>query len=215
MKKILISLLVIILTLSLFSCGKIKYDENDVRSAAKELILKSAILDKLFWGDGIEYVEDLNYANGSYYMASPLSLISYGIETVSDIEELTRATFSERYAKSSLESVFGVKQQYEDENDFVYVLVRYYQKYEDTEGQVPICIMVNSKYEPLLTDKVEYLLDTVKVLYSDKERIYVSVDASVSRGDKTQINTVKFALVFENGSYKIDTPTYTSYKETN
>ena len=213
MKKLLVLILLLSLLASLTSCSNIEYDEAEVKSTAVELIRASALLDEILWGRGIEYVEDLNYSNGSYYMASEISLIKYGIRTVADIESLAYATFSARYAKSSLQSVLGVDQSDKDEDDFVYVLVRYYQKYEDAEQNEPVCIMVNSKYEPLLCDEVEYLYDTVKVLGSDREHIYISIDARVTREEKSQINTVNISLVVENGSYKIDTPTYTSYKE--
>ena len=73
--------------------------------------------------------------------------------------------------------------------------------------------MVYSKYEPFLKDGVEYLYDTLKVLYSDSERIYVEIEALVTREEKTQTRTIKIGLVEENGEYKIDTPTYLTYFE--
>ena len=207
MRRIITLILLLCISFTLVGCSNIKYDENEVKTEAAKLISKSSVLDQLFWGKGIEYIPDLNYANGSYYMANPLSLLTYGVETVSDIEALASEVFSTRYAKSSLQSVFGSK----DNENFVYVLVRYYQKYSDAEKKYPECIMVNSKYEPILTDEIEYLYDTIKVLNSDKERIYITIDVNVKRGDKTQNKTIDVALVIEDGKYKIDTPTYTAY----
>lgn len=207
MKKIIFLILLSVIFLSLISCGEIEYDENEVKAEAVRLIKTSALLDELFWGEGIEYVDDLNYADGAYRMASDLSLLKFGISTINDLEALTRATFSENYANSTLAGSLGTK----NDGEFVYVLVRYYQKYADAEQKEPVCIMVNSNYKPLLNDEVSYLYDTVKVISSDKKRIYISVDALVTRGDKIQRKTLDVALVIEDGKYKIDTPTYTTY----
>ena len=210
MKKIISAFLLISIIFTLFSCGKIEYDEETVKDAARELISKSATLDEIFWGAGISYNEDLNYSSGSYYMASTLSLLEYGIDTIYDIEALAFETFSKKYATSSLNSVLASA----GDGENIYVLARYYQKYSDAEQIIPECIMVNSEYVPLLTDKVEYLYDTVKVLYSDNKYIYISIDVDVSRGEKTQRKTLSVSLVIEDGKYKIDTPTYTTYTAT-
>lgn len=210
MKKIISAFLLLSLVFTLFSCGKITYNEEDVKSAARELISKSATLDEIFWGAGISYIEDLNYSSGSYYMASALSLMEYGIDTIYDIETLAFETFSIKYATSSLNSVLGSIK----DSESVYVLARYYQKYSDAAETIPECIMVNSKYVPLLTDKVEYLFDTIEVMGSDSKYIYISIEVDVSRGEKTERKTLSISLVVEDGKYKIDTPTYTTYTAT-
>jgi hypothetical protein len=97
MKKIFSFVLILTLTLSLFSCGEIEYDENEVKAQSAELIKKSAVLNEIYWGKGIDYVYNLNFSDGSYFMADDLSLYKYGIKTISDLEVLTRATFSEKY----------------------------------------------------------------------------------------------------------------------
>lgn len=207
MKKIISLIILLAVIFSFCSCGAIEYDEQEVKKEAEELIKSSVILDEIFWGKGISYVEDLNYANGSYYMASNLDLLKYGISTIRELEEWTLRTYSERYATSTLNSSLGTK----NDGDFVYVLVRYYQKFSDAEQLEPECIMVNSRYEPLLTDELEYLYDTIQVISSDKEHIYITIDVNVTRGEKTQRKTLDISLVVEDGKYQIDTPTYTTY----
>ena len=207
MKKIISLIILLAVIFSFCSCGVIEYDEQEVKKEAEELIKSSVILDEIFWGKGISYVEDLNYANGSYYMASDLDLLKYGISTIRELEEWTLRTYSERYATSTLNSSLGTK----NDGDFVYVLVRYYQKFNDAEQLEPECIMVNSRYEPLLTDELEYLYDTIQVISSDKEHIYITIDVNVTRGEKTQRKTLDISLVVEDGKYQIDTPTYTTY----
>ncbi len=210
MKRIVFLFIVLSISLSLVACGNIEYDEDELKEKAKELIYTSAVLDEIFWGAGIDYVNDLSFSNGIYYMASEISLNKYGIRTVYDLEVLTRATLSERYANSALQSALGGA----NDGEFVFVLARYYQKYSDIEQKEPVCIMVNSSYKPLLTDTVDYLYDTIKVLSSDKERIYLTIDVNVTRDKSTQRQTLDIALTIENGEYKIDSPTYTTYIET-
>ena len=88
MKKILSLILAALLLLSLLSCGKDKnrsYDEAEVKAAAQELIKKSERLNKIFWGEGIPYVEEYGYTG--YYPADPIYLMENGFLTVDDLKE--------------------------------------------------------------------------------------------------------------------------------
>ena len=209
MKKLISLLVILTLVLSLCACGEIKYDEARVKSDAERLIRESEILNEIYWGEGIGYIEDIEFSSGYYYIADDLSLKKYGIKTIEDLKALTRKTLSEGYSQSVFEgSLVGVS----DEGG-VRVFARYYQKYSENDLKTPEYILVYSKYEPFLKDEVEYLYDTLKVLNSDSERVYVEIDALVTREEKTQTRTLKIGLVEENGEYKIDTPTYLTYFE--
>lgn len=209
MKKLITLLVILTLVLSLCACGEIKYDEARVKADAERLIRESEILNEIYWGEGIGYIEDIEFSSGYYYIADDLSLKKYGINTIEDLKALTRKTLSEGYSQSVFEgSLVGVS----DEGG-VRVFARYYQKYSENDLKTPEYILVYSKYEPFLKDEVEYLYDTLKVLNSDRERVYVEIDALVTREEKTQTRTLKIGLVEENGEYKIDTPTYLTYFE--
>lgn len=209
MKKLISLLVILTLVLSLCACGEIKYDEARVKADAERLIRESEILNEIYWGEGIGYIEDIEFSSGYYYIADDLSLKKYGIKTIEDLKALTRKTLSEGYSQSVFEgSLVGVS----DEGG-VRVFARYYQKYSEHDLNTPEYILVYSKYEPFLKDEVEYLYDTLKVLNSDRERVYVEIDALVTREEKTQTRTLKIGLVEENGEYKIDTPTYLTYFE--
>ena len=203
MKKFISIILVITFILSFTSCGEesIKYNADEVISAAKTLIAKSDDLNTLFWGEGIEYVEDDLYSNGYYYPANPLSLGKYGIHTVEDMRNKAREVFSVSYCESIFSSVLSASG---DED----VIAGYTRYYEGNYG-----IMVYSRAKVILTDEVEYDLSTVKVVGADEKMVYVTVMATVTRGELSQTRERKVGLVYENGEWKINTPTYMSYQE--
>ena len=74
MKRI-ISLILILTTLfAVTSCeekGNRDYDEIEVVAAARNLIYKAAKLNDILWGEGFYYIEDSEYAIGSYAPADP------------------------------------------------------------------------------------------------------------------------------------------------
>ena len=210
MKKIISFCLLLAVCLSLFSCEKNReYDEGEVALAAAEIIPKTALLNEIYWGDGIPYVENLNTAVGYYYEASPTFLIENGIETIEDLKEMTRAVFSESYSTN----VFDTKLTSVKDGDEIISYARYYQNYSDAEGLTPDRIMVYSRAVSLLKDEVEYLPETVKVLYSEGERVFVSINATVTRDGKSQTREIKVALVEESSGWRVDTPTYISFDE--
>ncbi len=211
MKRNVCILLLFCTIFSLISCGKIKYDEKTVIEKSKILIENSAILNEIYWGEGIGYDLDTSMSNGYYYPANLLSCSSYGITTLDDLKMLTAKTFSLEYSNS----IFRASLLDTENSAGGYVLTRYYQKYSDLEQKNPECIMVYSKYEPMLKDKVEYLYDTLKVLNSDSEKIYISIDTNVTRDFETQKRNIRIALVLQNGEYRIDSPTYITFLEEN
>ena len=202
MKKV-ISFILIISSLLLISCGAPKnrsYDEAEVISKSKILIMQSALLNEIFWGEGIPYDPDDNYKNGQYYPADLGFLIGFGADTIDEIMEMTRAVFSKSYSESIYGSVLSAKT-----GDFGMAgYTRYYQG-EDF-------IMVYSKYKPLLVDEVEYLFDGLSVTGSKGEIVTVKIPIKVTRGEDSQTREIEIDLVEEEGGWRIDSPTYASYR---
>jgi hypothetical protein len=203
MKKIVSLFLIFILSVSLFSCGEKNrtYDEAEVMAEAKELIRKSAPLNEIFWGEGIGYMEDDSYRNGNYFSASPADLEKYGVFSVDDIKEKTKRVFSEDYSENIFSSVFS---SYSDD-EYIMGYTRYYQEID--------ILMVYSLANILLTDDVEYLFDTLKVKGSVKETVYVELSVKITRDEKSQVRVLSVGLVEEEDGWRIDTPTYMSYRE--
>lgn len=193
MKKLISLILVVVSLLLLPSCNKDKsYDEAEVKSAAKNLIRDAATYNDIFWGEGFPYIEDINYSNGIYYAADEVYLKKIGFSKLDDIYIKASNIFSEAY----LESIYSGMNTSGN--------VRYYQEKER--------IMVNSEYEPLLTDKVSYLYDTIEILGYDGDVLELKITVKVTRGEDTQTREKKIDLVKEGGKWLIDSPTYISYR---
>lgn len=208
MKKLLSIIMIISLVGLLFSCKDRKYDEAEVKAAAEELIKTSEVLNEVFWGRGIDYIEDANTGNGYYREASYSALKKLGFSTISELEKMTRATFSESYADSALSTTVSSI----SDEDGVQILARYYQKYTDETYTEPQCIMVYTVAVPLLLDKVEYDYSSLRVTHSKKETVYVEIDCKVTTNEgKSQTKTIEIGLVEEEDGWRIDTPTYATY----
>lgn len=204
MKRIVSLILAVAILLLLVSCGGEKnrsYDEAEVKAAAEGLILKSAKLNEIFWGEGIPYIEDDNYKNGQYYPADFIYLKKMDVETVDDIMEMTLEVFTKGYATSIYSSIFSSQV---GESG----MVGYTRYYQGTE-----CIMVYTKYKPLLLDSVEYICSGIEVLGSSGEVVTVKIPIKVTRDGTSQEREIEVDLIEEEGGWRIDSPTYAVYLE--
>jgi len=202
MKRIITVFVIAATLLSLFSCGKRdrEYDGYEVASAAETLIKKSRTLNSVYWGAGIGYYEDDSYADGIYYPADPVSLYELGFETIDELKEKTLSVFSKKYCESIFDSSFVL----ETDADTA-ITKRYYQGLD--------CIMVNSKSSALLKDKVTYLFDTLEATHSEGETVFVKITVKIEREEKSQKREIEIGLVEEEDGWRIDTPTYASYRQ--
>ncbi len=194
MKKLISVFLLAVSLLLLSSCtADYEYDEAEVKTAAKDLIQRAEVYNDIFWGKGIPYSES-NYSNGIYFAADDIYLKEMGFLKIEDIYLKAASVFSADY----LDSIYtGMNTS---------ASVRYYEE--------PSYIMVNSKYEPLLVDKVEYLYDTIEVLGYDGEILDIKIMIKVTRGEDTQTREKTIDLVKENGRWLLDSPTYANYRPT-
>lgn len=207
MKKILVILIILSIAFNLASCDR-SYDEQEVATAAKELIINSLFLNEIYWGEGIPYIYNASTANGAYCEANPLFLKNSGFETVEELKNLTQEVFSSSYCDSIFQTAFS---SVVDETE-LQLYARYYQKYYDVECKEPECIMVYSYFESLLPDTVEYLYDTLTVSHSKKETVYVKVMARVTREDgESQLREKTIALIEEENGWRLDSATYLAY----
>lgn len=205
MKRI-ISLLILICVFSccLISCDR-SYDENEVLCAARVLIEKSGPLNYIIWGGGIKYIEGGD--EGSYREADPEDLKKYGFETVEELKKQISEVYTAGYCESIFSTVFS---SWGDE-DGILGLARYIQEYSDRENTVPKRIMVYSNANVFIKDEIEYLFDTLKVIGSEKEVVYVEITVKVTRDGDAQMHTKKIALLEEENGWRIDSPTYMNY----
>ena len=203
---ILILCIVISLSLSLTSCDR-KYDEAEVRAAAEELIEKSQVLNRIYWGSGIPYTAT---SSSLYCEADFIALSVLGFYTVDEMKEKTREVFSKEYC----EYIFSTSISSVKDGEEIEFYARYYQKYEDENQTIPVNIMVYSRFENLLPDKIEYLYDTLEVTHSEDETVFVKVKVKVTRDEEhSQIREITIGLVEEEKGWRIDTSTYLTYND--
>ena len=206
-KIIALILILASIPLSLTSCDR-SYDEAEVMEAATKLIAASAELNEIYYGKGIAYLADSAHNISLYCEADPMSLEKYGIKNIAQLQEKTLLVFSESHAESMFKSAFsGSFSQNGGSN-----LSRYYQKY-DSKGVTPICIMVNSSYEPVMNAENVYDMSTLKVIGSKKEYVYVSIEVTITSGEKSQEQTLDIRLIEEENGWRISSTTFANYNE--
>ena len=66
----------------------------------------------------------------------------------------------------------------------------------------------------MMKDEIVYDYDSLKAVRSKKDKVYVTVEATVTKSDgRSQKTTVTITLVEEGDGWKIDNPTYANYNE--
>ena len=212
-KNKIVSLLLVIVAfaslLSFTSCNR-KYDKEEVIAAAKALLKDAELLNEVYYGSGIRYY-DIEIENAGYYKrADDEHLKELGFSTVNELKALTEKTFSYSYSQNVFSTILiGLK-----EDGKVVSAARYYQyTNEETEESY---IMVYTKHEAILKDKISYDYDSVRVERSKKENVYVKVDATVtnSQGDSQKV-TITVVLIEEANGWRICNPTYANYNALN
>jgi len=186
-----------------------EYDEIEVKSAARELIAASILLNEIYWGKGIPCHDDLNLASGNYYPADEDYLENIGIKTLEDLKNLTRGTFS----KEMSEWVFSSVLTSVSDGSFIAGTARYGQKWGGERGDEPEYILVYKDYDYLLSGRVEYHLERLSVIGSEGEIVKVKVPATVYGEGEGEFmdSTLEISLIEEEGGWRLDSPTYLKY----
>ena len=199
---------VISLCFNLVSCDKkIEYNEEEVLNAARELIEKSILLNEIYWGSGIPFIP----ASISLYCeANILALSELGFYTIDELKKKTEEVFTSSYC----ENIYSSSISSTEDGEYIPFYPRYYQKYEDENQTIPVSIMVYSKFENLLPDKVEYLYETLSFSHAEKDAVYVKIKALVTRDEeRVQYSEKTIALKKEANGWRIDSPTYLKYND--
>ena len=181
-----------------------EYDEAVVKAAAIELLTEAAKLNEIYYGNGIDFLDKSQHNISVYNEADPASLDKYGITTVDDIKQKTFAVFSSSQCNSMFKGAFM--------GQGTSSMSRYYQKYDDKTGN-PVCIMVNSNYEQLMVGENFYDFSTLKVIGSEREFVYITIDVNVIYGEKTQKHTLTIRLLEESAGWRIASTSFASYNE--
>ena len=207
--SLLIAVILILSVTTLSSCDKrIKFDEAEVVAAARTLLKEAEFLNEVYYGSGIEYTENEDYDIGYYSRASSAHLEILGFSTIDELKVITEKTFSDGYSSLLYSTILG---NLTDDTSIVSA-ARYFQNHnEETKESY---IMVRSTYIPMFKDTIVYDYDSLRAEGSNKEKVFVSVNATVTNSDgKSQTVTLTVNLVEESDGWKIDNPTYANYNE--
>ena len=205
--SLLLTVVTVISVLFLSSCNR-RYDEEKVIAATKTLLENAEMLNFVYYGSGIEYY-DSDEEKGYYRKANENHLNELGFSTIDELKNLTERTFSNEYSSLLYTTILSAM----TDDTSVISAARYYQVYDEKTGE-PAYIMVYSKFNPMLRDRIEYDYDSLEVVGAKKEKVYVKVNATVTREDgASQITTVTITLVEEEDGWKIDNPIYANYNE--
>ena len=207
LKRAIAILLVLAAALSMMTSCDRSYDEEEVIAAAKELLPKAAVLNSVYYGNGI-YAEPSGYQNGSYYEADFLHLNKLGFTTIAELEALTMATFSAKYASSIINYYL-----YPAPEGETYRTVRYYQEYDLDDPTLPVRIMVYSRHKPIFDDRLTYHIETVKAVGSTKNIVNMTVEATIENADGEEKRvTIDFGLYEEKVGWRISSTCFVNYK---
>ena len=211
---LLVAFVVWIIVASLTKEDKVKnreYDKAEVEAAAVVLLENSKILNEIYWGEGIPYVDDKSLSSGSYYPADQNYLDSIGIETIEDLKRLTEKTYSDgmcdQIYKTILSSVYS--------DTGIVGLARYEQVYTGKNNDVPDYIRVYTEAKCWFEDTVDYHPE-VEALRSEGDVVYVMVLVTVtSHEDPEKVMNInlEIGLVEEEDGWRLDSPTYAKYYE--
>ena len=204
-KAFLLTIVVIFSVMCSISCTKDReYDEQEVLSAAEVLIKRSENLNEIYYGYGIDYIEDMNTSIGDFYEADYDSLKRYGVFCIEDIKLLTRECFTNDLSNI----IINTKLSSVSDEDGIQELARYSEKTLDGET----ILLVYKNADVYLTDKVVYDYSSLYVSDVEGEEVFVNVTVTVTNKDgDTQTKELKIALLEESDGWRLNSPTYTKY----
>ena len=196
MKRFLVLLLSLVLTVSMFSCSKpkpLKISEEEAYEVLCDLVPRSYEFNVIFFGEG------LPHEHGAYedttYVEVDLGESKYS--SIPEIKVEVERVYSKRYLKSIYVNMFvGSKTTSSDgllDNDVS-------PRYKEIEGK----LMIDASYDEV---NIMGKLTVVSTAVVKKTPKYVSVDAVCQDENGNEINK-RFFLTLENGVWLLDGPTY-------
>ena len=181
----LLAMLIVILAISLVGCGKISEDE--AKTYIKDLVEKSYDLNDIYFGKGLNYVDNGN-PNDSYMVVS----VTERYITKNALIIATRQVFSQTYAQSLIDGAFSGYGSPINQNS---VMSRY--SIFDEDG----LIYVNKNYEALIEQVRTYNFENIEI--TKISRRFVEANIFTEKNEK-----VKVVLVKENNEWRLDSATY-------
>ena len=201
MKRKFISLLAAACMIFLFAgCSGSSFTDNEIIEAAANLIAESIPVNEIYFGKGLAAVAEDSEAAAAFAreIKTSVSLLQYmpvdkstGYDSVDRIKEATEKVYSESYFAYLYEMAFtGIS----DEGS-----TATYARYMETEGGT---LAVRKDFTVI--DTRTYGTD-VQVVSKKGNSAVVEVQSYV---DGKEDAVVEVQMVYENGAWRLDSPTY-------
>ena len=200
MKKMLraaVLVAAVLLVLPFSSCGK-KYTEEEIKSAAAELIEASYEINEIFFGEGLPGVEPEVEDVMRYLLIAEES----PYHTEDEVKAAARAVYSENYCSLLFERAFvgfTLDETDDDGIDTTQLVDARYLNYNDELVILPL-----DEDDIMKLDRT-YDTDSIKVLKQKSGTAIISVQSYVN-GEKSDEVTLNM-IITEKG-WRLDSPTY-------
>lgn len=199
MKRILSFLLTAVMLFSLASCGGSGLSDDEIRDVYADLIEQSYLLNEVYYGDGLPFVNDPETMAA---LAGASSRFSYmpvdknaPLKSEAEIREATLAVFTKDMCDHLFVLAFEGMSTGDDET---VVYARY------IEMEEILTVRIDLAEEALPMGRV-YDLDSMDILNQNGSRIVASFATSVD--GEPSVN-VKLTLVKTADGWRLDSPTY-------
>ncbi len=199
MKRIAALLLAALMILTLASCGGSGMNEEEIRDLYRDLLEKSYILNDVYYGDGLPFVNDPETMASLAGASSRFSYMpvdkSAPYQSEAAIREATEAVFSKTLCRHLFTLAFeGMST--EDEKTVVFA--RYIEQDEILTVRIDLA-------EEALPLGRTYDFDSMQIEMENGTRITASFDTKMDGENSVR---VKITLVKEEKGWRLDSPTY-------
>lgn len=200
MKRKFMCLLAACMILFLAGCGRSAFTDEEIIEAASDLIAESIPVNEIYFGKGLAAVEADSAAAAAFAkeVKTSATLLQYlpvekstGYDSIGTIKEATEKVYSKSYCTYLYEMAFtGIS----DEG-----LTATYARYMETEDGT---LAVRKDFN--IIDTRTYGAD-VQVVSKKGNSAVVKVQSYV---DGKEDAMVEVQMIYENGAWRLDSPTY-------
>lgn len=204
MKRWCICILAAAVTAGLFSsCGFSSFTDEEIRTAAAELIEASVPINEIYFGEGLPSVEEDSDAADAFSseIQTDTTLLSYlpvtedaGYSSIDSIKEATEEVYSQSYCEYLFEMAFsGISTEDAEAT---------YARYLETDAGT---LAVHKELSVMDARTYDTEEENIEVLRKSGNSAVVEAQSYV---DGEADVTVEVQMIYEDGAWRLDSPTY-------
>lgn len=204
MKRWCICILAAAVTAGLFSsCSFSSFTDEEIRTAAAELIEASVAINEIYFGEGLPSVEEDSDAADAFSseIQTDTTLLSYlpvsedaGYTSIDGIKEATEKVYSQSYCEYLFEMAFsGIST---DNAEATYA------RYLETDSGT---LAVHKELSVMDARTYDTKVDNIEVQRKSGNTAIVEAQSYVNGEEDV---TVEVQMIYEDGAWRLDSPTY-------